>query len=156
MNEGITPYIVVGVDGSAGADAALNFALAEAQLRGLPLRIVCAWHTPASAYIGEAFMATADGPLEAESHADTVLHSTITRLAPDPAIRIEALSIEGHAATVLTEQAQDAELLIVGSRGRNAATSLILGSVSQTLTHHTPCPLVIVPHPHPESPNGTT
>lgn len=141
----MTRCCVVGIDGSPQSEAALRFALEEARLRGLSLRVVCAWDASAGSYLGEAFTPTADGFLEAEHHAEEVLRTALERLAPDADIPVEALAVEGHPATVLVEQARDAELLVVGSRGRSAATSLLLGSVSQSLAHHAPCPLVIVP-----------
>jgi nucleotide-binding universal stress UspA family protein len=133
----------VGVDGSPGAVEALRFAFEEARMRGLPLRIVCAWEASASTYVGETFAATPDGFLEAEHHAEEVLREALERLTV--AVDVEARAIEGHPATVLIEQARDAALLVVGSRGRGTAASLLLGSVSQKLAHHAPCPLVIVP-----------
>ena len=141
----MAPCIVVGTDGSPGGEAALDFALEEARLRGLPLRIVCAWEASDSSYLGEAFAPTADVFLEAEQHAETVLRAALDRLPADVADRAEALSIEGHPATVLIDQARDAALLVVGSRGRGATASLLLGSVSQSVAHHARCPLVIVP-----------
>jgi nucleotide-binding universal stress UspA family protein len=141
----VTPRVVVGIDGSPGAETALHFAAEEAAQRGLPLRIVCAWEAPTGTYVGEAFAPTADAFLEAEHHADDVLRTALERLAVDSALETEALSVEGHPATVLIEQAQDAVLLVVGSRGRGTAASLLLGSVSQRLAHHAPCPVVIVP-----------
>lgn len=143
----MTRCVVVGIDGSPGGEAALRFAFEEARLRGLPLRIVCAWEASAGAYVGEAFAPTADVFLEAEHHAEEVLRTALGQLAPDASVRVEALSVEGHPATVLSEQARDAELLVVGSRGRGAATSLLLGSVSQGVAHHAHCPLVIVRPP---------
>ena len=139
--------VVVGVDGSRGSAAALRVAAEEAAQRGLPLRIVCAWEPAAGTYVGEAFAPTADGFVEAEHHAEEVLRTALERVAADAAIETEALAVEGSPAKVLIEQARDAVLLVVGSRGRGAAASLLLGSVSQKLSHHAPCPLVIVPAP---------
>ena len=144
----MTPSVVVGVDGSPGAEAALRFAAEEATQRGIPLQIICAWEAGAGAYMGEAFAPTADVFIAAEHHAEEVLRAALERLPRDAAARAEALSIEGHPATVLIEQARDAVLLVVGSRGRGTTASILLGSVSQKLAHHTPCPLMIVPPEH--------
>jgi nucleotide-binding universal stress UspA family protein len=138
--------IVVGVDGSPEADAALRFAHAEAKLRGLELRIVCAWKPRTSSYVGEAFAATPDAFLEAEHHAEGVLQAALEQLSAND-VKVEAIAIEGRPATVLIDQAADAELLVLGSRGLGAAKRLLLGSVSTDVAHHSPCPLVIVP-PH--------
>lgn len=138
--------IVVGVDGSSESDAALRFAYEEARLRGASLRIVSVWEPSDTSYIGEAFVPTADAYLDAESQAEETVRTALERLAPDRAVSVEAVTIEGRAAHVLVEQAREAELLVVGSRGRGAAKSLLLGSVSQGIAHHAPCPLVIVPH----------
>lgn len=140
----VPPQIVVGVDGSPHADAALRFAVAEAKLRSLPLRVVCAWEPPTSAYVGEAFAATPDAFVAAEHHAEDVLRTALERLTVDD-VQVEALAVEGHPAAVLVDQAADAELLVLGSRGHGAAKRLLLGSVSSDVAHHTPCPLVIVP-----------
>jgi nucleotide-binding universal stress UspA family protein len=142
----VTQRIVVGVDGSPEGDAALRFALDEARLRALPLRIVCAWEPPDTAYLGEVFVPTADVFLVAEEHANEVLRTVLAQIPSDSTVEVEALSVEGPAATVLVDQAADAVLLVVGSRGRGAAASLVLGSVSQGVAHHATCPLVIVPH----------
>jgi len=144
MNSRAAPVIVVGFDGSPGAEAALRFAAEEATLRGLPLRIVCAWEPRAATYVGEAFAPTADAFLDAEHRAEETLRSAV-ELAASLGVQAEGVSIEGHPATKLIEQARDATLLVVGSRGYGTAASLLLGSVSQRLAHHTPCPLVIVP-----------
>ena len=66
-------------------------------------------------------------------------------LAAGLGVEAEGVAVEGNPATKLIEQARDAALLVVGSRGHGTAASLLLGSVSQRLAHHAPCPLVIVP-----------
>jgi nucleotide-binding universal stress UspA family protein len=144
----LPPQIVVGVDGSPHADAAVRFAVAEAKLRRRPLRVVCAWEPPTSAYVGEAFAATPDAFVAAEHHAEDVLRTALEQLTLDD-LHVEAIAVEGHPATVLVDQAADAELLVLGSRGHGAAKRLLLGSVSSDVAHHTPCPLVIVPSSDP-------
>ena len=147
MSVPTAPHIVVGIDGSPEADAALRFAYAEAKLRGHELRIVCAWEPPTASYVGEAFAATPDPFLEAEHHADDVLRAALERL-PRGDVQVEAIAIEGRPAAVLIDQAADAELLVLDSRGHGATKRLLLGSVSTDAAHHTPCPLVIVPSHH--------
>lgn len=137
--------IVVGIDGSPESGAALRFAYEEAQLRGCSLRLVCVWSASGVAYVGEVFTPTADVFLEAEHHAEEVVEAAVATLGPAPAVSVEAIVVEGHAATALVEQGSDAELLVVGSRGRGATASLVLGSVSQGVAHHARCPVVIVP-----------
>ena len=136
--------IVVGVDGSTEADAALAFAVGEARLRRLPLRVVCAWEPSASSYAGEVFAATPDAFVAAEEHAKEVVRASLSRVPHDD-VEVEALSVEGNAAHALVEQAAGAVLLVVGTRGRGATRSLLLGSVSSEVAHHAPCPVAILP-----------
>jgi nucleotide-binding universal stress UspA family protein len=144
MSEGRTPLVVVGIDGSAEAAAALRFAVEEAALRDARLRIVCAWEPSTSAYAGEAFAATPDVFLESEHHAEDLLRAALEQV-PAGDVAAEAVAEEGRPATVLLEQSEGADLLVVGSRARGAAKRLLLGSVGHDLAHHTRCPLVIVP-----------
>ena len=136
--------IVLGFDGSPGAEAALRFAAEEATLRGLPLRIVCAWEAAPTAYVGEVFAPTPDAFLEGQRRAEEVVRAGV-ELAAGLGVEAEGVAIEGNPAAKLIEQARDAALLVVGSRGHGTAASLLLGSVSQRLAHHAPCPLAIVP-----------
>jgi nucleotide-binding universal stress UspA family protein len=136
--------IVVGVDGSAEADAALAFAVREARLRRLPLRVVCAWEPSASSYAGEAFAATPDAFVAAEQHAEEIVRAALARI-PNDDVEVEALSVEGSAANALVEQAAGAELLVVGTRGRGTTKRLLMGSVSSDVARYAPCPVTIVP-----------
>lgn len=65
--------------------------------------------------------------------------------AADPEVDVQGELIEGRPASALLEAAGDADLLIVGSRGRGGFTGLLLGSVSAQCVHHAPCPVVVVP-----------
>jgi len=137
--------IVVGIDGSEASDAALAFALDEAKLRKLPLRVVCAWEIPAMEYAGAAFVPTPDLAESAERDADKALARAVTKLGSDPGVHVETAAIPGHPAKVLLEQAAGATLLVVGTRGHGGLAALVLGSVSQAVAHHCPSPLAIVP-----------
>jgi nucleotide-binding universal stress UspA family protein len=139
--------IVVGIDGTEAADAALAFAFEEAKLRKLPLRIVCAWEIPSMEYAGAAFVPTPDLAESAERAAGELLDRAVATLGPDPGIHVETSAIHGHPATVLVEQASDAAVLVVGSRRHGELASFVLGSVSKAVAHHCAIPLVIVPAP---------
>lgn len=136
--------VVVGVDGSPESEAALRFAADEAKLRGAALRIVCAWAPSDAGYMGEVFAPTPDAFDQAERHADGVLRAALERLQGE-SLEIEAVAEQGDAAAVLVEQAADAALLVVGSRGLGTAKRLVLGSVSQEIAHKARCPIAIVP-----------
>ena len=137
--------VVVGVDGSPGGRLALRFALEEARLRGLPLRLVCAWQTPLSEYESLTLSPDLDLRLNAEREAQEIVAAAAAELGAEPGVPVEAEAFEGHPALVLADVAKDADLLVVGSRGRGGFKALVLGSVSTSVLHHAPCPVVIVP-----------
>lgn len=123
---------------------ALRFALKEARLRDAELRVVCAWEIPVMTYAGGYVVEDLPGQLERGAKKtidDAVERSTADR----DGARTERQAIEGQAAEVLLAAADDAELVVVGSRGRGGFTSLLLGSVSQEVAHHAQIPVVIVP-----------
>jgi nucleotide-binding universal stress UspA family protein len=136
--------IVVGIDGSPAADAALAFALEEARLRKLPLRIICAWEIAPLEYTGAALISTPDLAAEAGHHAEDVLARALETIGPEPGVEIETVAAHGHPPTVLAEQSEGATLLVVGSRGHGGFASLVLGSVSQAVAHRGVAPLAIV------------
>jgi nucleotide-binding universal stress UspA family protein len=136
--------IVVGFDGSPPADAALAFALEEARLRKLPLRIVCAWEIPGIEYAGAAFVPIPDLAAEAKRHAEQVLARAVESIGHEPGVEIETVAAPGHPPNVLVEQSEGATLLVVGTRGRGGFASLVLGSVSQAVAHQNISPLAIV------------
>ena len=136
--------IVVGVDGSRGAQAALRFALAEAGLRDAAVKAVMAWHLPN--YGGTAGLPL---PLDVAGIEEAYRHdldAIVDGAAPDCADSpIERVLVQGTPAAVLIDAAESASLLVVGTRGRGGFVGLLLGSVSQQVAAHAPCPVVIVP-----------
>jgi nucleotide-binding universal stress UspA family protein len=139
--------IVVGVDSSEGAKAALRFALDEAALRRATLRVVHAWqfgYIGASGIQGFAPVAGADLS-DLRRRAEIALDGVLHEVAPAAnGVVVERLVVEGAPATVLVDESRHADLLVVGSRGHGGFTGLLLGSVSQQCAHHAECPVVIV------------
>jgi nucleotide-binding universal stress UspA family protein len=142
--------IVVGVDPSAGAKAALRFALEEAELRGATLRAVHAWKF---GYVDAPGIDAAAPMLGAEIEdlrrgAEAALDATLHDAIPDTGgVELERHVVEGAAAAVLVEESRNADLLVVGSRGLGGFRGLLLGSVGQQCAHHAFCPVAIVPNP---------
>jgi nucleotide-binding universal stress UspA family protein len=140
--------IVVGIDGSDESNAALRFALEEARLRGATVEAVHAWGYPPTAF-GPGFIAAIDAELIETLHkaAADVIDRALEEAGDVGDLEVAHATPEGPAAPALLEAARDAELLVVGSRGRGGFTGLLLGSVSQQCAHHAPCPVVIVRGP---------
>ena len=138
--------IVVGVDHSAGASAALAFAEEEAALRGATLRVVHAWQYGYVGYTGfEGGMPAVGGDIvKLQAEAEAALEASVSQLIGKSGVKIEQRVVQGAPAAVLVEQSRDADLLIVGSRGHGGFAQLLLGSVSQQCAHHSECPVVIV------------
>jgi nucleotide-binding universal stress UspA family protein len=139
--------IVVGVDSSEGAKAALRFALDEAKLRQATLRAVHSWQF---GYIGslgiESYAPVVGADLsDLRRTAEVALDATLHEAVPDAdGVVIERRVVEGGPATVLVDESRNADLLVVGSRGHGGFAGLLLGSVSQQCAHHAACPVVIV------------
>ncbi len=138
--------VVVGVDHSDGAKAALRFALEEARLRQATLRAVHAWQY---AYVGAPGIerALTYGGADAEalrSAAEAALDATLQEVGADSGVEIERRVVQGAPAAVLVDESRGADLLVVGSRGLGGFAQLLLGSVSHQCAHHAECPVVIV------------
>ena len=139
--------VVVGYDGSQGAEAALRVAVEEARRRGATLRVVAAWHVPAPLVGATVTLTDADRLGEDIRTALTrVVDDAVAVLRSEDAdIDVEAVVVEGPTVTVLVGEAAGAELLVVGSRGLGGFRELLLGSVSHQCAQHAPCPVLIVP-----------
>lgn len=139
--------VVVGVDGSPASKNALEFGVEEAAVRGARLRVVCAWHLPPELFAGG--WAPAGDMLDSfRQGAEANVREAVevaTRL--QPSLECEGVAIEGQPAEVLLQEATEASLVVVGNRGRGGFSSLLLGSVSHQVVHHSRCPVIVIPHP---------
>ncbi len=143
--------IVVGVDRSTGSLAAVELAFTEASVRGVPLRAVYAWREISAAMADAWLYARPEAVIRAE-HADedaarkTLTETIAAKAASYPGVKvIEDLEV-GHPTDVLVRAASNADLLVVGRRGGGVFPHLRVGSVSHGVLHHSPCPVMIVPH----------
>jgi nucleotide-binding universal stress UspA family protein len=142
------PRVVVGIDFSTGARAALLFALHDAVRRGVPVEAVTAYRPP------DYWM---DFYAVATYHPDQIRTGALDRLRtfvaevlpggpqPPPAVRVHAAM--GAASDVLIMESHGADLLVVGSRGHGGFTSMLLGSVSMHCAMHASCPVTVVHSP---------
>ncbi|WP_035852355.1 universal stress protein [Kitasatospora azatica] len=138
--------IVVGVDGSPAAAAALRWALDQAAATGAPqVEAVCAWELPGYyALAGGMLPPPAEG-LDPEQLAAKVLREAVTEVTGGQSgVEITELVLPGPAAAGLLDRAAGAELLVVGSRGLGGFAGVLLGSVSRHVVEHAPCPVVVV------------
>lgn len=140
--------IVVGVDGSRSSKAALAWAVRQAELTHATVEAVITWQYPI-AFAGAPFapigsLMETDLAGGSEHVLGTAISETVDASSP---VKVSATVREGNAAQILLETAEDADLLVVGSRGHGGFTEALLGSVSQDCVHHATCPVVIVREP---------
>ena len=131
--------IVVGVDESGGGRAALAWAVAEARRWEATLEVVLAWSylvQPSSEFRPD-FDAEA-----AEELLDRLLAEVDTA-----GVEIDRRIVNELPAPTLLAAADGADLVVVGARGLGGFTGLLLGSVSQQVATHAPCPVVVVRRP---------
>jgi nucleotide-binding universal stress UspA family protein len=135
--------VVVGVDGSPTSEHALVFAVEEADRLGQPLIAVNAWPNPVVYGYDLAF------PVEYVEDLTEIGHQTLTRsldgvMGDHPNVRVRRIVAEGDPVTILSEVAEDASLIVVGSHGRGAVARFLLGSVSHGVLARLSAPTVIV------------
>ena len=126
------------------AHQALRWAVEEARVREASLEAVSAWQTP---YLGEfPYTAAVFDPSLLESGARKILDEAVDAVdTSDLAHPVKRVVSSGGPAATLLEAAEGADLLVVGSRGLGGFKGLLLGSVSQQVSHHASCPVVVVP-----------
>ncbi len=147
------PGIIVGVDGSHHSERALEWAMKEAALRRQPVKVL-AVHPVVRGWTGRGVSYGEDTELLAPTRA-AARELTDKVLAGLSGPRPESVTVEavpGIPAQVLVDAAADAEMIVVGSRGTGGFARLTMGSVSDQVARHAPCPVVIVPHPETRQP----
>jgi nucleotide-binding universal stress UspA family protein len=136
--------IVVGIDGSPESQKALTFAVNEARVRGDRLRAISVWqYAPGLVIDHDTGFDVHDKDRVAEAQTAAQAELDIV-LAGATAPATELLVCEGDPAQVLIEESREADMLVVGSRGRGSLAGALLGSVSQNCASHAQCPVTVV------------
>ena len=139
--------IVVGIDGSSGSAGALRWAMDEAARWDVALTVVHAWYTPYPVEPWGVVVTPEDRELfieDSRALTDKMLAAAEADGASRPP-KVVPMTIEEAAGPALVDASADADLLVVGSRGRGGFTALLLGSTSLHCVHHAECPVVVVP-----------
>ncbi len=143
-----TPHgpVVVGWDGSAGAEGAVRWAAPVAARAGRGLLVLLALD---SQQLVSAGLYPQLAPVPAFDDADAMLAKGVDlarRTAPETPV--EGASRSGHPVAVLADASKEASLLVVGTRGHSQLVSSLIGSVSDAVAHHAGCPVVVVDPQH--------
>jgi nucleotide-binding universal stress UspA family protein len=138
------PGIIVGIDGSSHSQIALDWAMREAKLRREPLSVLTVVHLSAAGWHGMVVFPSGE---EVVAQAREAARETAAKAAAGlgeaaPSASVQA--VVGQPAEVLIDASQDADLLVLGSRGTGGFARLTMGSVSNQVSQHAHCPVVIV------------
>jgi len=142
----VSHRIVVGTDGCEHARHALRWAIKEAQLRDVGLTVVSVWSPPGAMSSLGPLTAPIDLSEWEQSAKEALEADVVDAVAatgfgePD----LDAEVVRGYPSQVLLDRAADADLLVVGSRGRGGFRGLLLGSVSQHCATHSDVPVAVV------------
>ncbi len=132
-------FVVVGVDGSAPSEQALEWAMHFAAERGLHVVAVTGYIVPWTIYITPTY-SEADYARDAQEMLDACLQRARQQV---PGVEVEARLVPERPAQALNLAAHGAELLVVGARGHGALPDVHIGSVANACVNHAPCPVLV-------------
>lgn len=137
--------IVVGVDGSESCKPAVAAAFAESAVRGANLIAVNVW---SDVSVQPSLGATPDDPhwSRIQTGEEVVLAERIAGWQEQyPDVSVERVVARDRPVRVLSEYAEQAQLIVVGTRGRGGFKGMLLGSTSRAMLHTADCPVLVVP-----------
>ena len=134
--------IVAGIDGHDESKTAVDWACDLAERTGAALELFHAWEYPYRTKDAVFGSPQADMQRDATAFAEMV----VAGLSDEHRAIVTATHVvEGLTADVLIDASKDADLVVVGSRGRGGVRSLLLGSVSRKVVQHATCTIAVVP-----------
>ncbi len=142
------PGIVVGVDGSASSQEALEWAVKHAALEHAALTVLAVHEVAASAWTGNPIVYPADRPAEEQARqaAQELVNKSVSELGGPGPESVTVRGVSGSPAQLLIEASADADLVVVGLRGSGGFANLLTGSVASKVVSHATCPVVVVRH----------
>ena len=140
------PGIIVGLDGSGHSQLALEWAMKEAAIRHTSLTVLTVDQAVAGYYRGVAVdpagpVRTAEARQAAEEETDKAL-AGLEGPRPESVV---VTAVHGFPVEELIKAADDADMIVLGSRGAGGFTRLLMGSVAGQVAQHAHCPVLIVP-----------
>ncbi|MEI2643140.1 MAG: universal stress protein [Candidatus Nanopelagicales bacterium] len=144
---GASHDIVVGVDGSPHSIKALGWAFEQASFSGCSLHVLHSWEIPPTWSMVE--VPSYEPEVLIRDYGNAELRETSEAMAgfrenfPDVKVRQEVM--KGSPVKALIKASENAQLLVVGSRGLGGFRGLLLGSVSHAVVHKAACPVAVVP-----------
>jgi nucleotide-binding universal stress UspA family protein len=140
------PGIIVGVDGSGHSQRALEWAIHEAAIRHTPLTVLTV-HQAIVGYFGDIVATPEDLKLTEQiqaavtAEADKVLAGLD---GPHPE-SVTVKAVHGFPVEELIEASNEADMVVLGSRGAGGFTRMLLGSTAGQVVQHAHCPVLIIP-----------
>jgi nucleotide-binding universal stress UspA family protein len=135
--------VVVGIDGSANADAVLACAVQEAELRRTGLLLVHSFTISLEHHHLEA-RGYADAVAEGQQTGEAILDAVVHRLSCDaPDLAVTVRLTDRSAAHELVDASNTAQLVVVGSHGAGQVAGMLVGSTAHALIHNSSCPVLL-------------
>jgi nucleotide-binding universal stress UspA family protein len=142
--------VVVGVDGSENSRAALEWAAEQARKTGGDLVVVHAWTVPVMTY--GTWLVPYAPALEAKrsfrESARAMVNGVLANANVED-LHVDVRLVEGHPGDALVRESHDAQMVVVGNRGRRPLAEFVLGSTTQYVSRHSAVPVVVVPERAP-------
>ena len=136
--------IVVGHDGAKCAQEALAWAGRLARRADVDLHVVRAWSMMTAPQPSSWSPGYVPPLPEWEQAVLSELEAHVKAVGLDPAVRVTCHVVHDKPAQALMGAAEGASLLVLGARGRGGFRGLLLGSTSDQLVHHAPCPVTVI------------
>ena len=141
------PGITVGVDGSAQAQRALEWAIKEAGLRGTALTVLAVHQVAGNHWTGSPEIYPSDQPEtdRMRGAAQDEVQKAVDAAGGSGPASVTVRAVSGIAAQELINASKESDLIVVGSRGGGGFARLMMGSVSTQVVNHAACPVVVIP-----------